>query len=88
MSYCHLCPAGVGAVDLEFHPLVANEMRKTVDLSCLEDAGLRGGEGVTYRFRFNPTSATGVLRATGEFVHTAPNTATPFEVLLTGTATE
>jgi len=86
MSYCHLCPAGIANVDLQFHPFVANEMRKTVEMSCLLGAGLRGGEGVNYRLRFNPTSGTGALGASAELAHDAPNTPTPFVIDLTGTS--
>jgi len=38
MSYCHLCPGGLGNIELVFHDTVASTIRNAVLNSCLEPA--------------------------------------------------
>lgn len=85
MSYCHTC-GGMDNIDLEFHPNIANIMRRRVDASCLGDAVMQPGDSVTYRVRFGPESGTGGKAATLTFDHNAPNAADPFVLNLSGTS--
>ena len=36
MSYCHVCPDGLGTFNTWFHPRVARVLRRTVERSCFE----------------------------------------------------
>jgi len=85
MSYCHLC-GGMDNIDLLFHPVTANIMRQSVNLSCLAESNLPGGNFVQYRVQFNPLTAAGIRTAALSFTHDATNTTQPFRVQLTGTA--
>ena len=87
MSYCHLCAGGMNNINLEFHPIVSNQMRSEVDSSCLTQSGLPSLDFVNYLIRFNPSTGTGAKAASLRFAHDAPNTATPFVIGLTGTST-
>ena len=87
MSYCHTCPGGLGNIDLEFHPYVANQIRLAVNGSCLGDAMLPAGGQVTYSVRFRPTSGPGAKSATMAITHSAANAPSPFTISLTGTST-
>jgi len=88
MSYCHVCPGGLGNIHLEFHPFVANAMRAAVNGSCLGEADLPGSDIASYRVRFAPTTSAGAKSTTLEFPHDATNTATPFRIALSGLATD
>jgi len=85
MSYCHLC-GGMDNIDLEFHRVCANYMRREVNRSCLGLSSLAAGDWVQYLVRFDPVITTGLRSANLEFRHDAPNEVQPFRVLLTGTA--
>jgi hypothetical protein len=85
MSYCHLC-GGMDNIDLNFHPVVANIMRQTVNSSCLGLSALAGGDYVQYLVRFNPLTSTGARNANLEFSHDATNAPQPFRIRLRGTA--
>jgi len=86
MSYCHTC-GGMANIRLEFHAHVADQMRADVDASCLGDAELAPGASIRLTVSFEPTSSTGSKTATMQLQHTAPNAPDPFQMTLTGTAT-
>jgi len=83
MSYCHLC-GGMDNIDLVFHPACANDMRQSVNASCLGSSTLAPGDYVQYLLRFDPT-ATGLRNATLEFPHDGTNQTQPFRLQLRGT---
>ncbi len=84
MSYCHTCAGGVGNIDLEFHPTVANIMRSAINSSCLGNAQLDAGDAISLRVRFTPGSEG--PKTTQLVVPTdAPNVGAPnFTLTLTG----
>ena len=86
MSYCHAC-GGLANLDLEFHPHVAEQMRAGVALSCLGNATLDPGTTISLTVSFEPTSTIGNKSATLQLTHTAPNEPSPFDMSLSGTAT-
>lgn len=86
MSYCHTC-GGMANLRLEFHPHVAEVMRAEVDSSCLGDATLDPGTSISVQVSFEPTSTTGSKAATLRLQHTAPNAPSPFQMSLSGVAT-
>ena len=86
MSYCHTC-GGTGNIDLQFHPHVASVMRSNVFTSCLGEATLDPGSTVELTVSFEPTSTAGGKAAQLTFSHTAPNTGSPIQMNLSGTAT-
>ena len=86
MSYCHVC-GGMANIRLEFHPFVAERIRSRVATSCLSDALLAPGANVSVNVSFEPTSDLGPRAALLELLHSAPNEPTPFELNLSGTAT-
>jgi hypothetical protein len=86
MSYCHLCAGGMNNIQLEFHPVVANIMRSTINSSCLGYSLLSAGDHVQYLVRFAPQSATGLRTAELRFVHGAPNHPSPMSLQLSGEA--
>ncbi|MFT5285879.1 MAG: hypothetical protein ACI8TQ_002047 [Planctomycetota bacterium] len=86
MSYCHACPGGVGNIDLEFNPRIANEMRIAVGNSCLAEATLASGDATFFRLFFRPLVGTGTKAATLEFTHDATSAPSPYRITLTGSA--
>jgi hypothetical protein len=87
MSYCHTCSGGLSNIDLEFHPQIANQMRGAVNGSCLGAASLASGESLDYQVRFFPTSSTGSKNATLNISHSGANVGSPFQLNLSGNAT-
>lgn len=86
MSYCHLCAGGMNNIQLEFHPVVANVMRNTINSSCLGYSVLDAGDYVQYLVRFEPKSAGGLRTAELSFPHGAPNHPTPLSLQLSAQA--
>lgn len=86
MSYCHLCTGGIRNVRLEFHPYSANVIRASSASSCMAPTSLAFGEALELRLRLAPTGASGARNATLSVEHDATNTASPFELALTGQA--
>lgn len=87
MSYCHTCAGGLSNIDIEFHPQVANQMRSSVNTSCLGSASLAAGETLDYQLRFRPTSSAGAKNATLNISHGGTNVSSPFVLQLTGDST-
>jgi hypothetical protein len=84
MSYCHTC-GGMDNIDLRFHPVTANIMRQSVNLSCLQPTRLSPGDSLQYLVRFNPLTTAGLRQAELQFLHDAANEPQPFPVRLAGT---
>jgi len=86
MSYCHAC-AGMSAIDLEFHPYIATRIRQSIATSCLGGSTIYTGDSARFSLYFEPSSSAGARSATLSFTHTASNIPSPFNLVLTGTAT-
>jgi hypothetical protein len=84
MSYCHLCPGGLTNMQLQFHPVVANQIRVAVSGSCLGSADLQTGQSLSYWLQFQPQALLGQRNATLRFLHNASNLASPFDLQLVG----
>jgi hypothetical protein len=85
MSYCYMC-GGLENIDLHFHPMLANIMRKAVAKSCLDSATLGPDDFIQYRVAFDPLSVKGQRTTTFELTHDATNLPSPFRVYLQGEA--
>jgi hypothetical protein len=85
MSYCHLCPQGLMAVEPSFHALTSNEMRRLLPTSIgIPTVG--ADVELVFEVRFTPYVAAGSRTARIDFTHNASNLASPFRVRLQGLA--
>lgn len=85
MSYCHLCPQGLMAVEPSFHALTSNEMRRLLP-TTIGTPTVGAGVELVFEVRFTPYETTGARTARIDFAHNASNLASPFRVRLEGVA--
>ena len=81
MSYCHLCPQGLMAVEPSFHALTSNEMRRLLP-TTIGTPTVGADVELVFEVRFTPYAATGSRTARIDFAHNASNLASPFRVRL------